>query len=194
MTESVIERECKKLMCDEESTTAAMLTLLSNPGRTVLNLKRNTSGMMEWFARENDIVFETLINTNTDLLADTVIDYVESCLHQHGFVAVSLKSVKSDECAYGSWLHHSFVLVLPKCCQKDPLEECLTVDAYAGATQSRTWFWKDWRPSLRKLVGCVEPGKTREKLWIDTFGIPTDKVRFVTDGTSKSGLEVCVFY
>lgn len=193
MTTKEIAKSCKQFMCDEKSTTAGMLTLLSNRGCTISHLKKTQSGLMEWFARTNHIVFKALITGSMEMYADVVIDYTESCLREHGFVAVSLRTMK-DGVRYDSWLHHSFVLIVPCGHLCDSSEACLTVDAYAGATPSRARMWRDWRPELRKLVGFVNPGKEREKLWMKVFDIPADKARFVVDGAKKPGVKVRVFY
>ena len=185
-----------QLMDDEESTTSAMLSLLTNSNACVCSLKRDERGLEEWFAREDKVLLQVDVDKGQDNVSALVVNYAFSCIVQHGFVGVTINTRSVKGMPYREWLHHSFVLVHPSDTQFDePGEECTVVDAIAGCTLgARTWQWNKWRPDLHRLLSSVTPGKEREDLWSECFHIDSERRALLRDGTIVEGLTVTVKY
>jgi hypothetical protein len=183
-----------QLMDDEESTTSAMLSLLTNKEASVCSLKRNERGLEEWFAREDEVMLEVDVTKGQENVAALVVDYAYSCIVQHGFVGVSICTQYSSCKSYREWLHHSFVLVHPSDSQfVTPDDECTVADAIAGCTFGvRIWQWNQWRPKLHKLLSCTTLGKQREDAWSECFCINPERKGSIHDGCSVEGFTVTI--
>jgi hypothetical protein len=185
----------KTLLNDSTSTAYAMLSLLETNGSTVDHLCTE-SGLLEWFAKEEEVTLQVDVNVNAQYMAGNVIDHVFGHLILRGFVGVSVSTIQPvTEISYSKWLHHDFVLVVPRDASCDVCKECYVVDAYVGCTGgSRVWKWDDWRSEFNKLLICVKPGSDRESLWAKTFRISKETACNVRDGTSVDGVTVKIFY